>query len=154
MVMDATLPELIVKEFFPQMERLVAPSAPTPHARVRQIIDNTMPAGMLIPSKSANDKTNQTRRNHGERIRRFIEVRANEVRPGKVLVICQLGLEKELRGQLPDNVDVQHYNNIAGENAWSNVALLIVIGRTEASPQEVERTARALFRSEEHTCDL
>jgi putative DNA primase/helicase len=145
MVMDATLPELIVKEFFPQMERLVAPSAPTPHARVRQIIDNTMPAGMLIPSKSANDKTNQTRRNHGERIRRFIEVRANEVRPGKVLVICQLGLEKELRGQLPDNVDVQHYNNIAGENAWSNVALLIVIGRTEASPQEVERTARALF---------
>ena len=100
---------------------------------------------MLIPTKSANEKTNQTRRNNDERIKRFIEVRANEMRPGKVLVICQIGLEMELRDTLPDNVDLQHYNNIAGENAWSNVALLIVIGRTEPSPQEVERTARALF---------
>jgi len=144
-VMDATLPELIVREFFPQMQSPVSPSAPTPHARVRQIIDRSMSAGMLIPTKRANEKTNQTRRNNDERIRQFIEVRANEVRPGKVLVICQMGLEKELCGKLPDNVDLQHYNNIAGENAWSNVALLIVIGRTEASPQEVERTARALF---------
>jgi hypothetical protein len=144
-VMDATLPELIVREFFPQMQPPVSPSAPTPHARVRQIVDRSMAATMLIPTKSANEKTNQTRRNNDKRIKRFIEVRANEMRPGKVLVICQIGLEMELRDTLPDNVDLQHYNNIAGENAWSNVALLIVIGRTEPSPQEVERTARALF---------
>ncbi len=38
-----------------------------------------------------------------------------------------------------------HFNDITGENAYSDVALLIVIGRTEPSPRTVERSARALF---------
>src|ERR1700716_3817956 len=138
-IMDATLSELIIREFFPQMQKAVAPSAATPHAWVRQVIDRTMSATMLIPSKGANKKTNKTRRNNDKLVQRFIEVRASEVRPGRVVVICQLALELELRSAVPDNVDLQHFNAIAGENAWSNVALLIVIGRTEPGPQEAER---------------
>jgi putative DNA primase/helicase len=76
-------------------------------------------------------------------------VRAADVRPGKVLVIGQLGLEVALvGGDLPANVEVAHFNNVAGLNDWSSVALLIVVGRTEPSPGTVERTARALFGCE------
>jgi putative DNA primase/helicase len=108
-----------------------------------------MTAGMLIPTESANEQTNSTRRANVERVRRFIEVRAANVWPGKVLVVCQIGLETALlSGELPENVAVRHYNDIAGENAYSDVALLIAIGRTEPSPPDIERTARALFGAE------
>jgi len=65
---------------------------------------------------------------------------------GSVLVVCQLGLEAALIDVgLPDSVRVAHFNDISGQNAWHDVALVIVIGRTEPSPRTVERTARALF---------
>ena len=102
---------------------------------------------MLIPTEGANERTNATRRANVERIRRFLQVRAADVRPGRVLVVCQLGLEAALRaaGGLPPNLEIRHFNDIAGENAWNEVALLVAIGRTEPSPRTVERQARALF---------
>jgi hypothetical protein len=103
-----------------------------PHTRVRQITDRPMTADMLIPTEGASERANATRRANVERVQRFIEVRAAEVFPGKVLVVCQLGLETALiAGGRPSNVQVRHFNDIAGENAWSDVALVIVIGRTE-----------------------
>ena len=78
-VMDATMPVEIVRQFFPQMEEPVSAPAPMPHTRVRQITDRPMAASMLIPSPKANERTNTTRRNNVERVRRFIEVRAADV---------------------------------------------------------------------------
>jgi putative DNA primase/helicase len=147
--MDAIMPTKIVREFFPGMEDPLRVAAPMPHARVRQITDRPMAASMLIPSEFANEATNATRRANVERLRGFIEVCAADVRPGKVLVIGQLGLEVALvGGDLPVNIEVAHFNNVAGLNDWSHVALLIVVGRTEPSPGTVERTARALFGCE------
>jgi putative DNA primase/helicase len=146
-IMDATMQVDIVREFFPGMSDPVRISAPMPHTYVRQVVDRNMAKSMLVASESANDRTNQTRRNNADRVHSFIEVRANDVSPGRVLVICQQGLEMELRtmAPLPPNVDLQHFNAIAGENSWSDVALLIVIGRTEPPPQDVENQARVLF---------
>jgi putative DNA primase/helicase len=101
---------------------------------------------MLIPKETRREKYNQMAQNNDERVRDYIEVRANDVRPSRVLVICQLGLEIELtRLGVPDNVDVQHFGNIVGKNTWNEVALLIGIGRTDPGPQEIEKLARALF---------
>jgi putative DNA primase/helicase len=146
LIMDATLPAPIVRQFFPKMPEPLAVAAPMPHTRVRQITDRAMTAEMLIPTEGAGERTNATQRANVERVRRFVEVRADDVRAGKVLVVCQLGLEVALTaGEVPDNVEIQHFNNITGENAWSDVGLVIVIGRTEPAPQTVERTARTLF---------
>ncbi len=71
LVMDATMPVEIVRQFFPQMEEPVSAPAPMPHTRVRQITDRAMAASMLIPSARANDRTNATRRNNVERVRRY-----------------------------------------------------------------------------------
>ena len=58
MMMDATMPVEIVRQFFPQMEEPVIATAAMPHTRVRQIADRPMTASMLIPSELANEKTN------------------------------------------------------------------------------------------------
>jgi hypothetical protein len=86
LVMDATLPAPIVRQFLPKMPEPLAVAAPMPHTRVRQIADRAMTADMLIPTGGASARTNATRRANIERIRRFIEVRADDVKtPDKCL---------------------------------------------------------------------
>jgi hypothetical protein len=82
-------------------------------------------------------------------VRRFIEVRAFEAGGGKVVVICNKGLERLLKaGALPGNVEVDHYNNVTGENRYSDAAILILIGRPEAPPWVTELIARVLFAAD------
>jgi putative DNA primase/helicase len=145
-LLDATLREEIVREFYPQAEIVRAKKIEAPHVYTRQVSNSAFAASKTIPTEGANDRTNATRRNNVERIRRFIEVRAASVYPGKAVVICQKDLERLLgEGAIPDNVELAHFNNVTGLNTWSKVALLIVIGRTEPDVQQVERITRALF---------
>jgi putative DNA primase/helicase len=63
--------------------------------------------------------------------------------------VCQQGLELALLGgPLPDTVDIAHFNAITGLNAWEDVAVVIVIGRTAPPVRDVERIARVLFEAE------
>jgi len=101
---------------------------------------------MLIPIGEPNEHPNPTRRANVERVRRFILVRANNVDPSRVLVVCQQGLERALLGgPLPDTVDVANFNALTGSDAWKEVAIVIVIGRLAPPVREVERIARVVF---------
>jgi putative DNA primase/helicase len=137
----------IVKRFFPHFTTPIGGAAPMPHTRVRQITDRPMSAAMLIANEYVSKRSKIAQENNVARIRRLIEVRAREVAPGRMLVICQLGLEQLLLDThaLPHNVDLAHFAAVAGENRWRDVALLMVIGRTEPTPRDVERIARPLF---------
>jgi hypothetical protein len=149
MVMDATMPTGIVQRFYPGMAEPVQITAPVPHVYVRQITDQAMSKNMLIPTGDPDTPRNRTRRANVERLRRFIEVRAFEAGGGKVAVICNKDLESLLKaGPLPGNVEVDHYNNVTGENRFSNVAVLILIGRPEAPPWVTELIARVLFAAD------
>jgi hypothetical protein len=141
LIMDATMRPEIVREFFPRMTGPVRVSAPMPHTHIRQIIDQSMSIGKLVPSDKASEKTNDTRRNNLERLRRYIEVRADDVRHGGVLVVCRQKLEVALQaGGLPPNVETAHFNDLTGSNEWEDVSLIIMIGRTEPAPRAVERS--------------
>jgi len=145
-VMDATMSPDIVRQFLPDMPEPIRISVPIPHTYIRQIIDRPMSSLMLIPKETGREKTNRTARSNEDRVREFIGVRANEARPGRVLVVCQLGLEVELKNLgLPENVALRHFNDVAGENAYNDIALLIVIGRTDPGPRPIENEARVLF---------
>jgi putative DNA primase/helicase len=149
LVLDGMMQKDIVRLFFPQMQEPCRAAAAAPFTRVRQITDRAMAARMLIPSERVNYATNNTRLNNVERVRRFIEVRANDMSPGRILVVCQERLEGELkRGPLPPNVATAHYNAVAGENSWNDVGLVIVVGRTQPPPAEVEAIAWVLFGTE------
>jgi putative DNA primase/helicase len=91
----------------------------------------------------------QSRENNIERLRRLIEVRADDIAPGTGVVICQEAVELALKdGPLPGNIEVVHFNAIRGLNRWSDVALLMVVGRTLPSPRDAERIAGVLFGEE------
>jgi putative DNA primase/helicase len=145
LVMDATLPVEIVKAFFPTSTIADPIPAPMPHTWVRQITDRAMTADMLIPTGD-DGRENARRRANVERLRRFLQVRSQDVSPGRTLLICQQGLEEALRaGALPANLETRHFNDITGENAWKDVALVIVVGRTLPPSRIVERNARVVF---------
>jgi hypothetical protein len=78
-------------------------------------------------------------------VRDFIHVRAGQVAPGRVLVICQKDLEAVLKeGPLPETVDLGHFQALAGLNQWRDAAAIIIIGRTQPPPQDVEQIARCV----------
>ena len=145
-IMDATMRTEIVQQFFPYMPDPIRILAPAPHTYIRQVIDRPMSSLMLIPKEGVRAKTNTTARNNAQRVARLIEVRAQDVAPGRVLVVCQEGLEEQLaEHRLRENVALRHFNDVSGENSYSDVALLLVIGRTQPGPQAVEQEARAIF---------
>jgi putative DNA primase/helicase len=71
---------------------------------------------------------------------------ARQYAPGRVLAICQLDAEKRLPqiGPLPANLEIAHHNALAGKDLWADVAALVIVGRTAASPEDVEDTAEAV----------
>ena len=112
--------------------------AATPHVFVRQVLFSG------AASRFRDDVTGQ--KNVG-RIRRYIEGRSAMY--GRVLVVCQLGLEERLTALgLPTNVETAHFNALRGRDEWKDVDLLIVIGRTQPPPNAMELHAEALFHVE------
>jgi putative DNA primase/helicase len=147
-ITDATMSERIVRRFYPHIiTNHLYDDEPAPHTRIRQITNRRISKASFVPDKHASPKLQKTQRNNLERVLRLLEVRAREVWPGKLLVICQEALELALINtkKLPKNVDLQHFKNHSGQNQWRDVPGLITIGRTEPGVREVERQARALF---------
>lgn len=159
LLMDATANATLVKPLFPSVTATLDAQAAWPHSHVRQVTDWSASASLLIP-QSENDKPDSkdartAKLNNIERIRRLIEVRAFEFRgrgalvDGKsldVLVICQMGLEEQLRAGrgLPAGVEIAHFNAVAGSDRWKGVACLLIIGRTLPAVNEVEMMAEVL----------
>ena len=46
--------------------------------------------------------------------------------------------------KLPDNIKVEHYNDISGLDDYKDVRLMILIGRTAPGPRAMEAMAAAL----------
>ncbi len=154
LLLDATMAPKIARVFFPAMpDPARIEAAMPPHVRIRQITDRPMSRHMLIESEDADEAHNKTRRNNLKRLRDYIETRAAEVAPKRALVVCQLDVEEALKAgwsppsnvAMPANVELAHHGAVRGLNQWGDVALLIVVGRTEPNARTVERIARALF---------
>jgi len=122
----------------PVISPITVARAATPHVFVRQV---------KFSSAASRFKDSETGQNNIGRIRRYIEGRPAIY--GRVLVICQLGLEESLTVLgLPTNVETAHFNALRGRDEWKNLDLLIVIGRTQPPPIAMELHAEALFHTE------
>ncbi len=140
MLLDATMPEFATRKYFPRLGNVEPLRVKMPFVRVRQITDTAMSMTALIADKHASKEKNRERAANIVRLNHYIVVRA--ARRKKVLVITYKGIEKELR--VPDCVTVAHFGAITGMDTWGDVDLLIVIGRTEPSPTNVENITRTV----------
>jgi putative DNA primase/helicase len=136
-IMDATLPGLpILQAYHRQVEIVRDLQVSMPHAYVRQAIYAPVSQKKLMGKGTDHNR---------KAIRRYVLKRWLETGRGPTLVICQQGYELWLRDSgLPDNVAIEHLNNVAGLDRYKAVRLLIVIGRTLPPPADVEAMAGAL----------
>ena len=135
LMLDATLPALpILQVYHPQVEVVAdIKVAMSPYTHIEQVLHAPTSSNKLDDPK------------HLDEMWRYIMQCYIEFDRQKTLVICQMKVEDYLltRG-LPNNVHIEHYNNITGIDIYGDVRLEILIGRTAPGPREIEAQAGAL----------
>jgi len=134
LLLDAT-PKWDVYRQFWDISLTTNVEAAQPHVSIRQINWSAAGAKLLKDTDTSNNNCN--------RVLHYIESRAGKYQ--RVLVLCQMGLEERLQGQLPENVQISHFNAVRGLDIWKAVDCLILVGRTQPPPAEVEMQAEAIF---------
>src|SRR5262249_15711750 len=77
-------------------------------------------------------------------IRRHILARYLELNRPLTLAISQHRVRDLPKSKLPDEIPVDHYNNVTGIDDSRNVRLMLLIGRTAPGPATTETIAAAL----------
>ena len=135
--LDGTMVPLIVQQFYPHATfHEIAVKMPLSTTFVQET-DRTI-------SKSSNSELII------EQCRQLVETEAKSTN-GLVGVITLTHIERELQKSnppLPGNVKIWHYGNTTGLNDFSDASTIILIGRQEPRPIDVEKQARLLFRRE------
>jgi hypothetical protein len=135
LLIDATLPALpLLQVYHPQVQIVADIKVATPPSvHVRQVLGSPTSANKL------NSKE------HLREIQLHIVRRWRETGRQPSLVICQQKVEGWLRANgLPGNIEIAHFNDIAGDDRFGHVRLLILIGRTAPGPQAMESLAGGL----------
>jgi hypothetical protein len=135
---DGTMVPLIVQQFYPYAT-FHQIAVKTPSFLTVSVVQQTD----RVISKSSNSKLIV------EECRRLIETEARATN-GIVGVITLSYIEAELnKGRpLPGNVKIAHYGNITGLNDMAEVSTIILVGRLEPRPINLEKTARLMFKRE------
>ena len=77
-------------------------------------------------------------------IRRHILERYLAFNRPLTLVICQQNVEEWLKTMLPNDITIEHFNNITGIDHFKEVRLMLLIGRTAPGPVAMETLTAAL----------
>jgi len=139
LILDATLPDFeILKITHPLVDinsdiRVALPES----VNITQVLGSPT-------SKRKLDGDDKTVERHRRSVRRYILRRWKQLGKGRTLVICQKPVEGWMREHLPDEIELAHFNAIAGLDIYRDVRLLIVVGRPQPGPQGVEAQAATL----------
>ena len=134
LLLDAT-PQWEAYQKFWNITHITKIEAAMDNVTIRQIIWSASGAKLL--------KDTKTSKNNCGRVLNYIESRAAGFQ--RVLVLCQMGLEERLREQLPENVQISHFNAVRGLDLWKEVDCLILVGRTQPPPADAEMQAEVIF---------
>jgi putative DNA primase/helicase len=160
LMMDATLPALpMLQAYFPQVQIVGKINAAMPHAFVRQVLKAPVSAERLLKTDSNVNRT---------ALQRYVLKRWIETGRQETLVVCQMGYEEWLKPDererekklkvlgrekydrwlkersLPENIHVEHFNNVAGLDDYKHVRLLVTVGRVQPGPEAAEAYAGAM----------
>lgn len=149
--LDATLEPRIVHRFLPAATVAPPIGAPTPHARIRQILDAPTSQKVLLPRPSAPRRDHVRSAQVYRELRTVVRLRARALRdrgraggPDLLVISQKRAIERLRQETLPVNVEATHFNALRGLDRWGGVAGMMVIGRTMPAPREAEDLAAAL----------
>lgn len=149
LVLDATLDEVIIRRFLPDLEKVERIRVEAPHAHVTQITDRVVSKSMMIENEKKKERPEelQRKRNRVRDLGRFMETHKGE----KVGLFTYQATETDLieRELLPDNILTAHFNNFRGLDLWKDADTIVLAGRPLPSEREVEKIAEGLFYKSE-----
>ncbi|MGU3360343.1 hypothetical protein ACLBWX_08425 [Methylobacterium sp. M6A4_1b] len=146
--LDATLVPKVARCWLPDLDVTATIQAAETNVHRTALTDRALGKSSLVTaSTDAEEKRQAAKVGH---ILRLIEVQAflhrgrgRRVRgdtPGPdVAVVGYDALDRHIRGLVPNNVAVGHFNALRGFDGWRGVGAIVVIGRPEASPLAVEQ---------------
>ena len=141
LMLDATLPDLAVLEvYYPHVEIAAdIKVAMPPHVHIVQVLGAPTSSSKLIDTGKLKD-TDQ----HLNAVKRYVWQRWSEIGRQRSLVVSQEKVEAWMQDKLPENIALEHYNNIAGLDEFKDVRMEVLIGRTMPGPSAPEALAAAL----------
>lgn len=141
LMLDATLPDLpVLNVYYPQAQVVAdIKVAMPPHVRIVQVLGSPTSSSKLIETGKLKD-TEQ----HLNAVKRYVWQRWCETGRQRSLVVSQEKVEAWMQDKLPENVELEHFNNIAGLDEFKDVRLEVLIGRTMPGPTALEALAAAL----------
>jgi len=135
LLLDATLPTLQVLQVYHPRANIVA--------NIKVALPNSVHIRQLLGTPTSARKLDCER--HLIEIRRHILARYLELNRPLTLVICQQKVEEWLKQSgLPDDITVEHYNDVTGIDDYRDVRLMLLVGRTAPGPQAMEALTAAL----------
>lgn len=139
--LDATMRPVLVQRILPNLETALIDVA-APHMQVR-MVSGSFGKSMLCPASGLVPEEAARRANRLQECVDYVRWHARRVCPGRVLVVTYKSTEAAFT-DIP-NVEVAHFNAIAGLDCYNDVALLISIGRPLPPSQELEALTGAYF---------
>jgi putative DNA primase/helicase len=137
LLLDATLPPLPMLQIYHPRAKIVAD--------IKVKLPNSVHIRQLLGAPTSSRKLDPANGEHNlVEIRRYILARYLEFNRPLTLVICQQKVEDWLKQKLPDDIAVEHYNNVTGIDDYRDVRLMLLIGRTAPGPATTETITAAL----------
>ena len=145
--LDATMNQTVVTELLggTQFHEVTVRFPATEVVYVEQVNDVINGESSYIVKEIGNNRGRESR---FREIRDTVNMIAGWHRGRKVAVICPADLEKALRKTAPGNVALAHYHHLRGRNDLEDVDVLVLAGRSEPPPSQMEADGRLTFRRE------
>jgi len=137
LLLDATLPSVLLHHRLPRLTVLAEIKAAAPHMRVHRIRGGFGKTSITPHPKAGKDQ--QRRLNRIDELRDYIMLHTDGA---PALVVTYKDLEPHF-ADLP-GVQTAHFGATSGRDEWRDVRHLFIIGRPMASPEDTRRLAAAL----------
>ena len=149
LLLDATMPEALVRPYLPRLEVAAPVRVQTPDMTVRQVVGGFGKTSLVPhvgPRSEENSPQNLARLRRVAELRDFVEGVSGGL-PGweggaGTLVVTYKAIEEHF-ASLP-HTEVAHFNDVAGRDQWGKVRNLFVIGRPLPHPEAIREIAAAL----------
>jgi putative DNA primase/helicase len=145
LVIDANLNADLVKPYWPIYWQAVDLAAVTPWQRVRQAIGHANSKARLLPAADGKGALAGPNRRD---LRRVAAILGREARrhASPALIVANKAVETEMPAvwRKPPDIDIAHFNAVAGRDGWRSVGFLATVGSTNPPPSAVEELAEAL----------
>jgi putative DNA primase/helicase len=144
--LDAHLDAELLRPFWPSVQVTGNIDAETPHMRVRQVIDKGAFGKNATVPKAEPAGTKAVNRRRARDIRAAVVAQHRRL-GGRMLVVTYKKFIDDWResgAAIPTKLEMANFNAVAGRDIWRDVRQIVVIGRPQPKPDDVERTAEAL----------